>query len=130
LTRACFAYEQFAVVDGSYLDPFLDQSKHAAVVQASFDHLYQCRSTYGIEVGADVNLQDPSHGSGTEYPAHFVQCLVLPTPGPKPIRAVEKILLVNGVQEIDRHFLHELILEGGNRDRPLFPILFGYIDSA
>ena len=46
---------------------------------------------------------------------HFVQCLVLPAPGSKPVGAVEKILLVDGVQQLDHYFLHDLILEDRNR---------------
>src|SRR5215472_16309495 len=60
----------------------------------------------------------------------MAQSLVLPPSGPKPVRATEKILLVDGVQQIHHHLLHELILEGRNRDWSLFPILFGNIHSA
>jgi hypothetical protein len=55
--------------------------------------------------------------------------LVLPSSGPKPVGATEEILLVDGVQQIHHHLLHDLILPGRDRDRPLFPILFGDIDS-
>src|SRR5215470_11054308 len=60
----------------------------------------------------------------------FVQRLMLPPSGPKPVGAPEKVLLVDGVQQIHHHFLHELILQGGYRDWPLFPIRFGDIHSA
>jgi hypothetical protein len=56
--------------------------------------------------------------------------LVLPPSGPKPVGATEKLLLVDGVQQTHHHLLHELILQDRNRDRPLFPILFGDIYSA
>src|SRR5262245_22934788 len=55
---------------------------------------------------------------------------MLPPTGPEPPGTTEKILLVDGVQQIHHHLLHQLILEGRNRDRPLFPILFRDIDSA
>jgi hypothetical protein len=55
---------------------------------------------------------------------------MLPPSGPKPVGAPEKILLVDSVQQIHHYPLHELILEGRDRDWPLFPILFGDIDSA
>src|SRR5215471_7103058 len=35
--------------------------------------------------------------------------------GPKPVRATETILLVDGVQQIHHHLLHELILQGRDR---------------
>src|SRR5208337_3913621 len=43
---------------------------------------------------------------------------------------IEKILLVDGIHQINHHFLHDLILKAGNRDWPLFPVLLGGIDSA
>ena len=69
-------------------------------------------------------------GRVADDPSHFVQCLVCPSSGSEPVGAVEKILLVDGIQYFDHHLLHELILEGGNRDRPLFPVFLGDIDSA
>jgi hypothetical protein len=55
---------------------------------------------------------------------------MLPPSGPKPVGTTEKILLINGVQQIHHYLLHELILQGWNRDWSLFPILFGDIHSA
>ena len=50
--------------------------------------------------------------------------LMLAPSGPQPVGTTEKILLVDGVQQIQHHLLHQLILQGRNRDWPLFPILF------
>ena len=55
---------------------------------------------------------------------------MLPTSGPKPVGALEKILLVDGIQQVNHRLLHQLILKSRNRDRPLFPVLFGDIDPA
>jgi len=57
---------------------------------------------------------------GTQHPSHFVQRLVLPSFGSKPIGAIEKILLVNGIKQFPHRFLHDLVLEGGNVDLRLF----------
>ena len=65
----------------------------------------------------------------TQHPSHFVQRLVLPSFGSKPIGAIEKILLVDGVKQFHHRFLHDLVLQGGNRDRSLFPVFLGDIDS-
>src|SRR6266849_7865515 len=70
------------------------------------------------------------HPVSADDPSHFVQCLVCPSSGSEPVGAVEKILLVDGMQYFDHHLLHDLVLEGGNRDRPLFPVFLGDIDSA
>jgi hypothetical protein len=55
---------------------------------------------------------------------------VLPSSGSEPVRAVEKILLINGIQYFDHRLLHDLILQGGNRDWSLLPVFLGDIDSA
>jgi hypothetical protein len=56
--------------------------------------------------------------------------LVLPSFGPKPIGAIEKILLIDGIQQFHHRFLYDLILQGGNRDRSLFPVFLRDIDPA
>src|ERR1700683_18293 len=56
--------------------------------------------------------------------------MVCSSSGSEPVGAVEKILLIDGIQYFDHHLLHELVLKGGNRDRSLFPVFFGDIDSA
>src|SRR4029077_15047008 len=114
----------------SRLDQFPDQAEHAAVAYALLNHLDELFPNDGIEVCPDIYLQDPSRGPGTGDPSHFVQSLMLPASGPKPVRALEKILLIDGVQQVHRTFLHELVLEGGNRDWPLFPIFLGDVNSA
>src|SRR6516225_1317098 len=68
--------------------------------------------------------------SQIQHPSHFVQRLVLPSFGSKPIGAIEKILLVDGIEQFPHRFLHDLVLQGGNRDRSLFPVFLGDIDSA
>jgi hypothetical protein len=45
--------------------------------------------------------------------------LVLSSFGPKPVGAVEKILLIDGVEQINRHFLHEFVFQGGDGQREL-----------
>jgi hypothetical protein len=46
------------------------------------------------------------------------------------LKQLEKILLIDGVQYFHRRFLHDLVLQSGNRDRSLLPILFRYVDPA
>src|ERR1022692_3836443 len=55
---------------------------------------------------------------------------MLTASGPKPVRAIEKILLVDGIHQINHHFLHDLILKAGNRDGSRFPVLLGDKDAA
>src|SRR5260370_24295501 len=56
--------------------------------------------------------------------------MVCSSSGSEPVGAVEKILLVDGTQYFDHPLLHEFVLEGGNRDRPLFPVFLGDVNST
>src|SRR5207247_6106212 len=76
------------------------------------------------------NSRIPSRGPSTDHSTHFLQCLVLPSSGSEPVGAVEKILLIDGVQYFHHRLLHDLVLQSGNRDRSLLPILFRYVDPA
>ena len=82
------------------------------------------------EIRGDINFQDPSRGPSANDSSHFVQRLVLPSSGSEPVRAVEKILLINSIQYFDHRLLHDLVLQGGNRDGSLLPVFLGDIDSA
>ncbi len=64
------------------------------------------------------------------HSSHLVQRLVLPASGSKPVGALEKILLVDGIQQVHHYLLHDLILQGGNRDGSLLPVFLGDRDSA
>jgi hypothetical protein len=44
---------------------------------------------------------------------------VLPSSGSEPVRAIEKILLINSIQYFNHRLLHDLILQGGDGQREL-----------
>src|SRR6516164_3440920 len=46
------------------------------------------------------------------------------------VRALEEILLIDGIKHLARRLLHDFVLQGWNRDRSLFPIFLGDIDPA
>src|SRR3984885_12220578 len=75
-------------------------------------HLHELLPHDRIEVGLYIQLQNPARGPGTSPPSHFVQCLLLPSSGSEPVRAIEKILLIDGVQQANHDFLQDLILQG------------------
>src|SRR5262252_2691886 len=50
--------------------------------------------------------------------------------GSEPVGALEKILLIDGVQYFHHRFLHDLVLQSGNRDRSLLPVFLRYVDPA
>jgi hypothetical protein len=71
-----------------------------------------------------------SRGPCADHSSHFVQRLVWPSSGSEPVRAFEKILLVNGIQYFKRRLLHDLILQSRNREWSLFPVFLQDIDPT
>jgi hypothetical protein len=130
LSRTCFAHEQPALFDDAYPYPLPYQAKYASIADSLLNHFHELLSYDRIEIRGDINFQDPSRGPSANDSSHFVQRLVLPSSGSEPVRAVEKILLINSIQYFDHRLLHDLILQGGNRDRSLLPVFLGNIHSA
>jgi len=55
-----------------------------------------------------------------------IQCIVLATPLPEPIRESEKVLFINRIQYGDHRLLHDFILQRGDSKRALSAIGLGY----
>src|ERR1700730_9963202 len=51
-------------------------------------------------------------------------------PGSEPVGALEKILLIDGVQYFHHRLLHDLVFQSGYRDLSLLPVLLRYVDPA
>jgi hypothetical protein len=49
---------------------------------------------------------------------------------PEAVRTPQEILLVDRRQQFQRRLLHDLVLQGGNGNRPLRPLLFRDVDPA
>src|SRR5437899_74685 len=52
------------------------------------------------------------------------------TSRPRPVRAGQKIRLEHLLQQPHRRLLHDLVLQGRNRDRSPSPVLFRYVDPT
>ena len=59
-----------------------------------------------------------------------VQCNVLATPRPKPVREAEKVRLVDLIEHVHERALDHLVLERGHAEWPLSPVRLGYQHSA
>ena len=59
-----------------------------------------------------------------------IQRIVLAASGPEPVREPEEVLLVDRVQHRDRRPLDDLILQSGDRQRPLSSVRLRYVRPA
>jgi hypothetical protein len=67
---------------------------------------------------SDVDLQDPPATNLHQPMPERVQRLVCRAARPEPVRAVQKVLFIDGLQDHDNRTLEDLILKCGNADGP------------
>ena len=76
---------------------------------------------------------------GVKYPVHFpyfdrrrqrVQRIVRPSPRSEPVRETAEVAFIDGVERHDGCTLHDLVFQGGDRERPLPPIGLRYVRPA
>src|SRR5437867_12080326 len=82
------------------------------------------------EVGTDIQLKNILGRPAANHPAYLVQRVVCTSSRPEAGGAVEKVLLEDRVEQFHRGPLHDLVFKGGDRDRPLSPILLVDVDPA
>src|SRR5215469_18682447 len=70
----------------------------------------------GVEELTNINLKDPPARHLHRLALHNSQRLMRRTSRPKAVRAVEKTLLIDGLQYHGHGSLEHFILEGGNAD--------------
>ena len=76
----------------------------------------------GVQYAVHLGAGDPDH--------QRIQRIVLAAPGPEPVREPEEVFLVDRVQHRDRGPLDDLVLQGGDRQRPLPSVRLRYVPSA
>src|ERR1022692_4948834 len=112
------------------MDPLADQSQDAAVANPSFDHRHELLPDDAVEVGNDVELQNIFGRFPANNPANLIQCLLGSPPWAKSVGTRQKVLLINGLEQIYRRALHDLIFQSRDRDRSLAPVFLLDIDSS
>jgi hypothetical protein len=64
-----------------------------------------------VEKGLDVRLKNPVHFAPARHPVKGADRVVSASTGSKTIRAVQKVLLVDGLQHFTQGVLYDLVLE-------------------
>src|SRR4051795_4405541 len=99
------------------LQPLADQAQQDAVTYPPTQDRTQVAVVQSVEKLADVDLQDPPATDLHQPMPEGVQRLVRRAARPEPVRAVQEVLLVDGLQDHDNRALEELVLERGDADR-------------
>src|SRR5262245_24864074 len=80
-----------------------------------------------VEERSDVGVQYEAHLLAVDPDAERIHRIMRAAPRPEAIREPEEVLLVDRVQHRSRRPLDDLVFKGGNRQRPLTPVRFGYV---
>src|ERR1700739_1375838 len=86
-----------------------------------------------------LTLPKKGLGGGVKNPVHLppgdphdqrVQRIMWSAPGPEPVREPKEFFLVDGVEHHDCGALDDLVLQGGDRQRPLLSVRLRYVGPA
>jgi hypothetical protein len=114
LPRPGLAHQQPSVVDDSYVDPLPYQSEDACIAYPPLNHLHELFPHDGVEVGGDVQLKNTRNRLAPHGSVDLVQRVLCTTSGTEPVGAIQKILLIDGCEQLRHCLLHDLIFQGGH----------------
>ena len=83
-----------------------------------------------VEKRSDVGVQYPVHLCALDPDNKRIQRIVRAAPGSESIREPEEVFLVDRVEHRNSRSLDDLVLQGGNRERALFPVRLRYVRPA
>ena len=86
----------------SPVQPLPNQSQQAAVPNPSLHQLHELLSDDGVEVPLDVRFEHVGDRTATDGPAHRIERVVGTASWTEPVGALQEILLVDGVEHLDR----------------------------
>jgi len=118
------------VFQDARLEPFLDQADEARVADPMAQETDEPFLRHFVEKRPDIGVEYVVHLPAVDPDDQGIQRIVWSTSGSKPVGEPEEVFLVDRVQHRHRRALDDLVFQGGNRQRPLFPIRLRYIRPA
>src|SRR5260221_14081637 len=112
------------------LQPFANQTDHAAVTDPVLDKADQPLVADRIEEPGNVGVQYPVHPRVADPDGKRVQCIMRTASGPEPVRDPEEIFLVDRVQPLDHRTLDDLVLQRCYAERAAAAIRLWYVMPA
>src|SRR5882672_1033126 len=125
LGRSFFHTYPLSILQHASIQPFLDEPHNASVRNSMLDELHQPFVGNFVEKAANVQIKRPAHFSRQQSGVERIQCLMLASLWPEPVRETEKIRLVDGVQHLDHRTLGDLVFQRRDSKRSLPPVSLG-----
>jgi len=83
-----------------------------------------------IEEARDVGVEDPVDFACLDSIRERIQRIMLATPRPEPVAEPQELRLVDRREDRHHRCLDNLVLDGGDAERPLFAIRLWYVPPA
>src|SRR5437763_5698544 len=112
------------------LQPFLDQADDPLVANSAFDQSYEPFRAQRIEEARYVGVEDPVDFACLDSIRERIQRVMLATSGPEPVAEPQEFRLVDRRKERHHRCLDDLVLDGGDAERPLFAVRLRYVPPA
>jgi hypothetical protein len=109
---------------------FADEPQDRPVGHPPVEHLHQVFSVHTVEEGHHVKLQNPVRLALIHRPGQSPHGIVGTAAGPKAVRAVQEVLLIDGLQHFAQCTLNHLVLGGRDADRPRPALILGNVHPS
>jgi site-specific DNA recombinase len=129
LRRAGIAALQRAVLHHTCIQPLADQAHDDSIAYPLAQHFLQTTVIDRVEKLPDVDLDRPPTTHLHRRPPQRIQGLTRRAVRPEAVRAVQKLLLIDGFQDHRHCALQHLVLEGRDSERPLLALALRDVDA-
>jgi hypothetical protein len=106
-----------------------DEPQQRPIRDPNLKHLLQLAAIQAVEEGHDVRFENPLHLAPVHDLVEGPYGVMGTAPGPKSIRAAQKVLLVECFQHLTHGVLNQLILKRRNPNRPHVPLSLRDVDT-
>src|SRR5262249_54690886 len=117
----------FPILQHAGVQPLLDQPHDAPICNPVLNEFHKPFVRKSIEKPANIQIEHPVHLSRQQSRVERIQRLMLASPWAEPVREAEKIRFVDGVQDLDRRTLDDLVFQRRHSERSLPPVGLRYI---
>ena len=121
---------QEPVFQNSRFQPLVDHPSNDAIGHSLVEDCAQVGVWNRVEILAYINLDNPILPLPRGDAIQFTQRLVRRAPRPEAVRAGQKVLLVDGLQNHGDRSLRYLVFESRNAERPLRTVRLGDVGPA
>src|SRR5467141_3459036 len=117
----------FPILQHAGVQPFLDQPHDAPICNPMLNKLDQPFVGKPIEKTFNVQIKHPVNFLRQQSRVQRIQRLMLTAPWSEPVRKIEKVRFIDGIQHLDRRTLDDFVFQRRDSERSLPPVGLWYV---